>query len=68
MLNITEKQKELLLKYLEGANEYIDSGDIDMVLDLLDSKITEVGFTPDYELNEIGLKLQILYDEIYNQN
>lgn len=68
MLNISNEQRKLLIKYLPDMENCITTSDIDTVLDRLDNKITEKGFTPEYELNEVGLKLQRLYDELYNQN
>lgn len=67
MLNITEIQKSLLLEYLPSAQEYIEKGDIDMILDLLDAKITEIGLDENQQwLNVVGLKLQRLYDQLLN--
>ena len=64
MVNITEDQKQLL-----QANNVPISEDVDVLLLDLDAKITEVGFTRDQQnLNDTGLKLQRLYDQIYNQN
>lgn len=68
MLKITDSQKQLLLEYLPVAAKCIENNDIDKLLENLDDKITEVGFGADYELNEIGLKLQQLYDQLYSQN
>lgn len=68
MLKITDSQKQLLLEHLPAAAQCIEDNDIDQLLEDLDDKITEVGFEADYELNEIGLKLQQLYDQIYSQN
>ena len=68
MLKITDRQKQLLLEHLPAAAQCIEDNDIDQLLEDLDDKITEVGFDADYELNEIGLKLQQLYDQIYSQN
>ena len=65
MINITDEQRELFTGYL---NEKELQNDIDEVLDVLDDKITEIGFNSDYELNEVGLKLQQLYDQLFNQN
>lgn len=65
MINITDDQRELFTGYL---NEKELQNDIDEVLDVLDDKITEIGFNSDYELNEVGLKLQQLYDQLFNQN
>ena len=68
MLNITDGQKELLLEHLPDAERWIDEDDINAVLEDLDAKITEIGFDANYDLNAIGLKLQRLYDELYDQN
>ena len=67
-MNITEEQKSILLLHIPDVNQSINNGDLDDVLDQLDDKITEIGFNRDYTLNEIGLKLQKLYDELYVQN
>lgn len=64
MINITKDQQQLLKE-----NNVAISDDIDELLLDLDAKITEVGFTRDQQnLNDLGLKLQRLYDQIYNQN
>lgn len=68
MLKINDDQKELLLTHLPNLQESIENGDIDVVLDKLDAKITEIGFNADYSLNKTGQRLQRLYDELYNQN
>lgn len=62
-MNITVEQKKLLAKY-----DIAVISDIDTLLLNLDDKITEIGFNKDYSLNETGLKLQKLYDELYNNN
>jgi len=63
-LNITNEQKEILNAYRIEITE-----DINEVLLALDAKITEIGFADDYDyLNKVGLKLQKLYDEIFDQN
>lgn len=67
-MNITEEQKSLLLLYIPNIAQNINDDDFDGVLDQLDDKITEIGFNRDYSLNEVGLKLQKLYDELYVQN
>lgn len=68
MLNITDSQKQLLLEHLPSAAQCIEDNDIDQLLEDLDDKITEVGFDANYELNELGLELQQLYDQLYSQN
>lgn len=68
MLKITDSQNQLLLEHLPSAAQCIEDNNIDTLLEELDDKITEVGFDADYELNEVGLKLQQLYDQLYSQN
>lgn len=67
MLNITEKQISELKKYFD-TDEYTSNDNIDGLLMALDDVITDVGFDENYELNKEGLKLQLIYDQIYNQN
>ncbi len=71
-MNITTEQKNILKKYGIKYSDNIDNiDDIDTINELLlelDAKITEIGFYPDYSLNDVGIKLQLLYDQLYNQN
>ena len=61
MLN--KEQKKILNQYGVYSGD-----DIDRVLEELENKILEVGFTKNWEtLNSTGGKLQRLYDEIYAQ-
>ena len=68
MLNLKKDQEDLLLSFLPDMRRCIDEDDIETVLDELDNKITEIGFDANYDLNEVGRKLQRLYDELYDQN
>lgn len=65
-MNLTEEQKALLKKHNIDIPE--NPQDINILLLDLDDKITSIGFNSDDSLNEVGLKLQRLYDEIYRQN
>lgn len=62
-MNITKEQTDLLAGYGVAISD-----DINDVLLALDAKITEVGFDANYDLNDDGLKLQKLYDELFDQN
>jgi hypothetical protein len=62
-MNINPEQINILKKYGIKPGNHIDD-----ILEELDDKITEVGFDDEYELTEDGLKLQLLYDQLYNQN
>ena len=69
MFDITPEQLELLLKYLPEAEALLDDPDgMYYILDLLDDKMLELGYDEDYELNEVGAKLEDLYDDLYYQN
>ena len=68
MININSGQKEILNEYMPNAQELLDKDEINDLLDALDDLITDVGFDKNWELNELGLKLQLLYDQLYNQN
>ncbi len=67
MLNINKEQKELISKYF-NPDAMIDNDNIGDLLDELDDLITDIGFDKNYELTEEGLKLQLVYDQIYAQN
>ena len=72
-MNITTEQKNILKKYGIKYSDDIDNiDDVDYINELLlalDAKIIEIGFNSDYSLlNEVGLKLQRLYDQLYYQN
>ena len=67
MLKITEEQISELKKYFD-TDEYTSNDNIDGLLMALGDVITDVGFDENYELNKEGLKLQLIYDQIYNQN
>lgn len=67
MLNITDEQISELKKHF-NTDEYTSNDNIDGLLMALDDVITDIGFDENYELNKEGLKLQLIYDQIYNQN
>lgn len=68
MINITIEQKKMLLNYIPNIEKIIQSDDVNELLLPLDDLITEIGFDENYELNQEGLILQKIYDQIYNQN
>lgn len=63
-MKITEEQNKLLLKH---DIDYKTLSDIEELLDILDDKILEHLVNQEY-LNDEGIKLQNMYDEIYNNN
>ena len=67
-MRLTNQQKQFIEKYLENGKELIQSPNFDDVLDSLDTFIVINGFDDKLDLNQIGLKAQRIYDEIYLEN
>lgn len=65
---ISEEQKVLILENVPNGNELISNNDLGELLSALDDTIIDKGMDKDYSLNDIGVKLQLAYDQIYNQN
>ena len=65
MLTITDEQRKVLDQY---GIPITKSNELNTLLLDIDAKITEIGFDRDYELTEVGLKLQRIYDQIYMQS
>lgn len=65
---ITDKQIDALRPYMPNINDFVLADDLYEFELALDELIVKVGFGKDDELNETGLLLQRLYDEIYLQN
>ena len=64
MIKASDKQKTMVSKYLGTEDQ-----DIDTLLEDLDEKITEIGFDENFEfLNETGIQLQTLFDQLLMQN
>ena len=53
---------------MPNINDYVLADDLYEFELALDELIVKVGFGEDDDLNETGLLLQRLYDEIYSQN
>lgn len=65
---LTSEQEKLLLRYVPNAQEWIATDNLYELELALDDQIVIVGMDADFELNETGLLLQRLYDQIYMQN
>ncbi len=64
-MNITDEQRKILDEY---SIPFPKNDEVNELLLDIDEKLTAIGFDRDYELTEIGFKLQRLYDQIYIQN
>ncbi len=65
---VTEEQKKLLSDKMENFDEIIKSDNVNDLLIPLNDLIFMIGMNQNYDLNEMGFKLQKVYDEIYDQN
>lgn len=66
---IKDEQIEILKPYIENIDELVQNGSVQEVLDAIDDVIVDnILGNDDDEPDEEGIKLQKVYDEIYNQN
>ena len=65
MLNMSEKTREFLKRYLPDT---LDAADVNDILIPLYLWIDMHGFTEDYEYNELGKLGQEVYDDLYYNN
>lgn len=65
---IKDEQIEILKPYIENIDELVQGGSVQEVLDAIDEVIVDNILGNDDEPDEEGVKLQKVYDEIYNQN
>lgn len=59
---------EVLKKHIEDIETLIRSDDVQMVLDAIDDVIVDNILANNDEPDEEGIKLQKIYDEIFDQN
>lgn len=65
---IKDEQIEILKPYIENIDELVQNDSVQEVLDAIDDVIVDNILGNDDEPDEEGIKLQKVYDEIYNQN
>lgn len=66
---VTEEQIKKLKLYIENIEELIAADDVQEVLDAIDDVIIEnILSHEDNEPDAEGIKLQLIYDQIFNQN
>lgn len=68
MIHITEQQKEYLKKQSVDISDALNKNDLRTLLDIIDDAIVENIVDHNDEPDETGIKLQRIYDQIYNQN
>ncbi len=67
MVNITKEQKEYLSKYIDNLDDLISKEDEDELLLAIDDEFLNHLDKFD-EPTKIGLKLERIRDQLYNQN
>lgn len=69
MLNITSEQKDKVKQYVNKIDNYIETDNLEELLIDLDDAIISFGMdSKQDEMTEVGIELQKVYDQIYNQN
>lgn len=64
---VTEEQKKEIKKYGVDIDKLIKNGDVNEVLFAIDDVILDL-MDEDGELDKEGVKIQLIYDQIYNAN
>ena len=65
---IKDEQIKLLEPYIENINELVQISSVQEILDAIDEVIVDNILGNNDEPDEDGIKLQKVYDEIFNQN
>lgn len=68
MISITEEQKNYLREQSVDIGEALENDDLGELLLAIDDAIVDNIVDNNDEPDEIGIKLQQIYDQIYNQN
>lgn len=65
---INDEQIKALKPYIDNIEDLIEKDDVQEVLDAIDDVIVDNILGNDDEPDDEGIKLQKIYDEIYDQN
>ena len=65
---VKAEQIEVLKPYIENIEELVESDDVQAVLDAIDDVIVDNILANNDEPDDEGIKLQKIYDEIFNEN
>lgn len=68
MINITAEQKKYLLEQSVDIGEALETDDLGALLLAIDGVIVDNIVDHNDEPDETGIKLQRIYDQIFNQN
>ena len=65
---VKTEQIEVLKPYIENIEELVESDDVQAVLDAIDDVIVDNILANNDEPDDEGIKIQKIYDEIFNEN
>ena len=65
---VKTEQIEVLKPYIENIEDLVESDDVQAVLDAIDDVIVDNILANNDEPDDEGIKLQKIYDEIFNEN
>lgn len=65
---VNDEQSEILKPYIDNLEELISNDNLEELLDAIDDVIVDNILGNNDEPDEEGIKLQRIYDQIYNQN
>jgi hypothetical protein len=65
---VKAEQIEVLKPYIENIEELVELDDVQAVLDAIDDVIVDNILANNDEPDDEGIKLQKIYDEIFNEN
>lgn len=65
---VTKDQVEELRPYIDNVDDIIENGAVEHLLELLDDIIVDNILGNEDEPDEVGIRLQKIYDEISAQN
>ena len=68
MINITEGQKAYLREQGVAFESALENDDLSALLEIIDDAIVDNIVDHNDEPDEIGIQLQRVYDQIYNQS
>ena len=67
-MNVTQDQIDILSPYIENLDELLAGDDVQALLDAIDDVIVDNILANNEEPDQEGIRLQRIYDQIYNQN
>lgn len=68
MINLNFDEQQFIKDNFTNGEELIRVEKVNDLLDYLNDWILAFGFDDDYSLNDIGRKVQRMYDDIYYRN